>query len=99
MPLSLDQMYMVVCQSLLIEDASINICFVVGRKSIVVLAWAIVVAVCLSANASVSIALEMSSVITPIFEKLSTWSLFLLQWHLKFSLQQVRFGPIIAKYI
>ena len=31
-------MYMVVCQSLLIEDASINVCFVAGRKSIVVLA-------------------------------------------------------------
>ena len=99
MPLSLDQTYMVVRQSLLIEDASIDVCFVAGRKSIVVLAWAIVVAVCLSANASVSIALEMSSVTTPIFEKLSTWSLFLLQWHLKFSLQQVRFEPIIAKYI
>ena len=73
MPLSLDQLYLVVCQSLLIEDASINVCFVAGRKSIVVLAWALVVAVCLSANASVSIALKMSSVTTPDFEKLLTW--------------------------
>ena len=73
MPLSLDQMYMVVWQSLLIEDASINICFVAGTKSIVVLAWALVVAVCLSANATVSIAVKMSSVTTQDFEKLSTW--------------------------
>ena len=58
-------MYMVVCQSLLIGDASINVCFVTGRKSIAVLAWALVVSVCLSANASVSIALKMSSVTTP----------------------------------
>ena len=64
---------MVVCQSLLIEDASINICFVAGRKSIVVLSWALVVAVCLYVNASVSFALKMSSVTTPDYEKLSTW--------------------------
>ena len=73
MTLSLNQMYMVVCQSFLFEDASINVCFVAGRKSIVVQAWALVVAVCLSGNASVSFALKMSSVTTPIFEKLSTW--------------------------
>ena len=71
MQLSLDQMHMVGCQSLLIEYASINVCFVAGRKSIVVLAWALVVAVCLSANASVSIALKIRSVTTLIFEKLS----------------------------
>ena len=47
--------------------------FVAGRKSIVVLAWALVVAECLSANASVSIAVKTSSVTTPDFEKLSTW--------------------------
>ena len=73
MSLSLNQMYVVVWQSLLIEDATINVCFVAGRKSIVVLAWALVVAVCLSANATVSIAVKMSSVTTQDFEKLSTW--------------------------
>ena len=66
-------MYLVVCQSLSIEDASINVCLVAGRKSTVVVAWALVIAVCLSANASSSIALKMSSVTTPDFEKLSTW--------------------------
>ena len=66
-------MYLVVCQSLSIEDASINVCLVAGRKSIVVVAWALVIAVCLSANASSSIALKMSSVTTPDFDKLSTW--------------------------
>ena len=71
--MSPDQMYLVVCQSLSIEDASINVCLVAGRKSIVVVAWALVIAVCLSANASSSIALKMSSVTTPDFEKLSTW--------------------------
>ena len=73
MSLSLDQIYMVVSQSLLIEDTSINVCSVAARKSIVVLAWALVVAVCLSANASVSIAVKMSSVTTQDFEKLSKW--------------------------
>ena len=71
--MSPDQIYLVVCQSLSIEDASINVCLVAGRKSIVVVAWALVIAVCLSANASSSIALKMSSVTTPDFEKLSTW--------------------------
>ena len=65
-------MYMVVWQSLLIEDASINVCSVAARKSIAVLARVLVVVACLSADASVSIALKMSLVTTPDFEKLST---------------------------
>ena len=56
----------------MIEDAAINVWFVAGRKPIVVLASALVVAVCLSANASVSIVLRMSSITTPDFQKLST---------------------------
>ena len=74
MSLSLDQMYLVVCQSLSIEDASINVCSVAARKSIVVPAWALVVTVCLiNVNASVSFALKMSSFTTPDLEKLSIW--------------------------
>ena len=52
---------MVVSQSLLIEDASINVCSVAARKSIAVLARVLVVVACLSADASVSIALKLSS--------------------------------------
>ena len=72
-------MYLVVCQSLSIEDASINVCSVAARKSIAVLARVLVVVACLSADASVSIALKMSSVTTPDSEKLSIRELFLLQ--------------------
>ena len=65
-------MYLVVCQSLSIEDASINVCSVAARKSIAVLARVLVVVACLSADASVSIALKMSLVTKPDFKKLST---------------------------
>ena len=63
---------MVVSQSLLIEDASINVCSVTAKKTIAVLARVLIVVACLSADASVSIALKMSLVTTPDFEKLST---------------------------